>query len=67
MLVDTDVLIRDMRGNEKAYLLMEKKRGPFLSVVTYIELLQGMRNKRELAALRKAMREWQAKLLYIFP
>ena len=65
MIIDTDVLVWYMRGHKKAYQLIEKQKGFFMSVVTYMELLQGMRNKKELKALRKAMKEWQAKLLYI--
>lgn len=65
MLIDTDVLIWYMRGNKKAYTTIEKQKGFLMSVVSYIELVQGMRNKRELKALRTAMRKWKAKLLYI--
>jgi predicted nucleic acid-binding protein len=65
ILIDTDVLIWYLRGNEKAYRFIENQNGFFISVVTYIELIQGMRNKHEFTQLRKAMREWQAKILYI--
>jgi predicted nucleic acid-binding protein len=54
-----------MRGNKKAYNVIEDKDGFFVSVVTYIELVQGMRNKSELTELRRAFREWNAKILYI--
>ncbi len=53
MLIDTDVLIWYMRGNEKAYKTIEKTDGFSVSVVTYIELVQGKRNKKELNLLRK--------------
>jgi predicted nucleic acid-binding protein len=65
ILIDTDVLIWYLRGNEKAYRLIEKQNGFYISVVTYIELIQGMRNKQEFTRLRKTMREWQVKILYI--
>ena len=65
MIIDTDVLIWYMRGNKKAYDVIEDKDGFFVSVVTYIELVQGMRNKRELTELRRAFREWNTKILYI--
>ncbi len=65
MLIDTDVLIWYMRGNEKAYKTIEKTDGFSVSVVTYIELVQGMRNKKELNLLRKSFRVWNTKLLYI--
>jgi predicted nucleic acid-binding protein len=65
MIIDTDVLIWYMRGNEKAYEIIEKSNTFFISVVTYIELVQGMRNKKELNNLRKALRGWNAQILYI--
>ena len=65
MIIDTDVLIWYMRGNKKAYKVIEDKQGFFTSVVTYIELVQGMRNKNELIELRRAFREWNTKILYI--
>ena len=65
MLVDTDVLVWYMRGDARAREEIEGQNGFAVSVVTYIELIQGMRNKRELSALRGAMRQWQAKVLYL--
>ena len=65
MLVDTDVLIWYMRGNEKAHHVIENETDLNLSVVTYIELVQGMRNKRELNILRKSIKNWNAKIIYI--
>jgi len=65
MLIDTDVLIWYMKGNKKAYKLIENLNGFFISTVTYIELIQGMRNNRELSELRKAFRQWNTKILYI--
>jgi predicted nucleic acid-binding protein len=64
MLVDTDVLIWYLKGNNKARQEIEVL-WLFISVVTYIELVQGMRNKQELIALRRALRLWQAKVLYL--
>ncbi|MCH7613969.1 MAG: PIN domain-containing protein, partial [Candidatus Marinimicrobia bacterium] len=65
MLIDTDVLIWYMRGNQKAFKLIENLNGFFISVVTYIELLQGMRNKQELIEFRKALRNWNCKIIHI--
>ena len=65
MLIDTDVLIWYMRGNEKAYKKIEKENNFFLSVVTYMELVHGMRNKSELNSLRQSLHGWNAKVLYI--
>jgi predicted nucleic acid-binding protein len=65
MLVDTDVLIWYLRGNNLARNEIEALPGFFISVVTYIELVQGMRNKQELRRLRQALKIWNAKILYL--
>lgn len=65
MMVDTDILIWYMRGNEKAYDLIENLPSFYISVITYMELVQGLRNKKELIELRKALRSWNVKILYI--
>ena len=65
MLVDTDVLIWYLRGNEKAYEVIENLSGFSLSVVTYMELVQGMKNKHELNSLRQALRGWNAGIIYL--
>ena len=65
ILVDTDVLIWYLRGNEKAYKTIEHLESFTISVVTYMELVQGMRNKKELNSLRQALRAWNCEILYI--
>ncbi len=65
MLIDTDVFIWYLRGNENSYLAI-KKAGRFqISVITYMELVQGMRSKQELAELQKALKSWDTKILYL--
>ncbi|HIJ42306.1 MAG TPA: type II toxin-antitoxin system VapC family toxin [Deltaproteobacteria bacterium] len=65
MVIDTDILIWYLKGNEKAYTVIEKSKKFFISVVTYMELVQGMRDKNELNNLRRALHIWNAKILYI--
>jgi len=65
MVIDTDVLIWYMRGNAQAYQAIENSDNFFISVVTYMELVQGLRNKKELNHLRKALHGWNTRLLYI--
>jgi hypothetical protein len=65
MLIDTDVLIWYMRGNPRASRALDGIAEPSISVVTYMELIQGMRNKRELQALRGALRDWGAPVLHL--
>jgi len=65
MLVDTDVLVWYMRGNEKAKRAIINLKSFSISVVTYIELVQGLRNKEELNVLRNSLKEWNADIIYI--
>ncbi len=65
MLIDTDVLIWYMRGNSNALSTIKKYNGFAISAVTYMELVQGMRNKNELRLLRKALKAWNTKIIYI--
>lgn len=65
VLVDTDVLIWYLRGNEKAAKSLESLDGFCISVVTYMELVQGMRNTKELRTLKQTLREWGVKIVQI--
>ena len=65
MVIDTDVLIWYMKGNKNAYKTIEDSKSFFISVITYMELVHGMRNKNELNHLRRALNVWNSKILYI--
>jgi predicted nucleic acid-binding protein len=65
MIVDTDVLIWYLKGNENAFEVIEELNKFSISVVTYMELVQGMRNKNELNRLRQALKIWNTKIIYI--
>ena len=45
MIYDTDILIWVQRGNAKAAKLIEEDEDKFLSIQSYMELLQGAKNK----------------------
>jgi predicted nucleic acid-binding protein len=63
MLVDTDVLIWHLRGYPQATRRLDQMDRLTLSSVTYLEVLQGMRNKAELAAIKKMLERRNAILL----
>ncbi|MBD3894525.1 type II toxin-antitoxin system VapC family toxin [Halomonas sp. ML-15] len=65
MLVDTDVLIWNLRGNSTAAEKLDEMVGFAISAVSYMELVQGLRNKQELHQLRQAMRYWEAELVHL--
>jgi hypothetical protein len=54
-----------MNGNIKALNTLKKHKGFSISVITYMELVQGMRNKNELTLLRKALKSWGTKINYV--
>ena len=60
MLIDTDVLIWNLRGNAKAAERLDQAGGFVLSAVSYMELIQGVRDKTELGVLRQALQYWGA-------
>jgi predicted nucleic acid-binding protein len=47
MIFDTDIFIWTQRGNKKAARLMEKAEEKYLSIQTYMELLQCADNKTQ--------------------
>jgi predicted nucleic acid-binding protein len=55
MLFDTDVLIWVQRGSIRAAREVDKVEAPRLSVVTYMEIVEGARNKAELKGIRETM------------
>lgn len=65
LLIDTDILIWYMKGNEKAYRFIENNKNFHISVVTYIEIVQGMRNKQELKSFRKFLRSCNTHFIYL--
>jgi len=65
ILVDTDVLIWYLRGNEKAREVIHSIGDFCISGVTHIELVQGMRNKEELRLFQKTLRQWNVKTIYM--
>lgn len=67
MLVDTDVLIWRLRGYPKTTQRLDQLPKLILSAITYLELVQGMRNRRELLALQKSLAMRQAERLPLTP
>lgn len=65
MIIDTDVIIWYIKGNDEAFKVIENLEAFSISVITYMELVQGMRNKKELNNLRQALHAWNSKILYL--
>ena len=63
VLVDTDVLIWHLRGYPQATRRLDQLGALTLSAVSYLEVLQGLRNKAELATVKKMLERRAATLL----
>ena len=63
MIVDTDVLIWVLRGHAKAARAVDLAPARALSVVTYMELLQGARDKNELRTIKAYLADLRFRLL----
>lgn len=63
MLVDTDVLIWHLRGYPRAARRLDELGTLTLSAISYLEVLQDMRNKAELVAVKKMLDMRSATLL----
>jgi predicted nucleic acid-binding protein len=57
MLYDTDILIWVLRGNDQAAKLIEEDNGRSLSLVNYMELLQGAVGRREARLIKSFLIE----------
>ena len=56
VLIDSDVLIWFARGNERAVAVLQTIAEGYISAVSYMELVQGCRNKAELKVVQKAFK-----------
>lgn len=56
MIIDTKVLIWYMRGNENTLQCTQQARSVSISVIRSMELVLGLRYKKELNALRRVFR-----------
>jgi predicted nucleic acid-binding protein len=65
LIIDTDVLIWELRGNLSAKQVVHASIPFNISVVTYIEIVQGMRNKQELDKFIKQLMKWRVNIIQI--
>ena len=54
-LFDTDVLVWYLRGNRRAARAIDAAEERFISVITYMELLQGARNRKEVREIKHTL------------
>ena len=63
MIFDTDIIVWALRGNRKAGRLIDRTDIRFLSVVSYLELLQGARDRAELRAIKSILEQHGLKII----
>ncbi len=63
MLIDTDVLIWFFRGNRRAAEAVDAADARTISVITYMELLQGVRDKGEMKTIKSFLADLRFRLL----
>ncbi len=64
MLLDTDFLIWCIRGNPNVLVWLDELETINISAITYIELIQGTRSKRELSILNKTLKAWDTQIFH---
>jgi predicted nucleic acid-binding protein len=65
MLIDSDVLIWYIRGNKNAQNAVNNNIPFKVSVVNYMEVIQGMNNKKELKLFQKYLKKWSVDIIQI--
>jgi predicted nucleic acid-binding protein len=63
MIFDTDVLIWCFRGNQKAAAVIDVTKKREISIVNYMELVQGVRDKKEMRLIRTFLKDFNFKML----
>ena len=58
MIFDTDIFIWIQRGHSKAFSLVEQTEERFLSLQTYLELLQGAKNKQQHQIIKQFLNDF---------
>jgi hypothetical protein len=65
VIIDTDVLIWYLRGNNNAGKIVTANIPFKISLINYLELIQGMQDKNELWALQKQLKKWSTEIIQI--
>ncbi len=65
MIIDTDVLIWYLKGNKSAKEIITQNSPFSISVITYMEIVQGMRNKEELRVFERFLKKWEVNTVHL--
>ncbi|MEI6385841.1 MAG: type II toxin-antitoxin system VapC family toxin [Spirochaetota bacterium] len=65
MVIDSDVIIWDLRGDPKARKTLHDNAPFSISSITYMEVVQGMRDKSELRIFLRQLSKWNVRIIQI--
>ncbi|GHV73259.1 ribonuclease VapC [Spirochaetia bacterium] len=65
MLIDSDVLIWYIRGNKNAQRAVNNNMPFKISVINYMEVIQGMKDKKELKSFQNYLKKWSVEIMQI--
>jgi len=65
LIIDTDVLVWYLRGSEVSKKIVEENMPFSISVVTYMELVQGMKSKEEMKKFQRQIQKWNVNIIQI--
>jgi predicted nucleic acid-binding protein len=65
LIIDTDVIIWELRGNKKAQKIIHDNFPFSISVISYMELIQGMRDKKEMNSFIKQLSKWDVDIIQL--
>jgi len=65
LIIDTDVLIWYLKGNDAAKVAVDSALPFSVSSITYMELIQGMRDKKEFQKFQKQFKKWRTEIIHI--
>jgi predicted nucleic acid-binding protein len=65
VVIDSDVLIWYLKGNENAHDIINTNIPFKISMINYVELIQGMDDKRALNIFKKQLKNWSIEILHI--
>lgn len=65
MIFDTDILIWCFRGNLKAAQLIDKTSERSISIITYMEIIQGARNKAEISIIKTFLKDFDFSIIQL--
>lgn len=63
MIFDTDILIWIQRGNEKAAALVDSAADRYISILSYMELLQAAENKKQHRIVKEFLKTYGFKIV----